>query len=592
MQGAYHATCLESINPEHANYRRVVTLRRWSQVFRSQTASLTDLVPTISSRRERQRAWTYEMEGIFRQLGAAKAQWNAYALPCLLPNEVLAYIFEIWSHIDGAYSSSYGSMTYAGWMSVTKICQHFRAVALGHAALWTTLNRDYPWRLFLARSRYALLSVNTAGMMESVYLPSIVANSERIRTLHLECPSSHAATEILKLDVPNMQRLLVRFGLSRDSTPYKLDDGFLASCPLQMHSLSLECVRIPWLLASPISIRSLWLTNCDPLSYPLASVLSCLNNMPLLEELRLYHSLPDAHDHDSVVSLPHLNGLTLTEDDGRALPLWACLELPINCCTELTLGEMDYGDVDHDRLIGAIKTYLKRPGVPTYNAFVLGYNEATTVNFFYLSVRSFQSPPYNIKHESINEYPSLTILSSPINGRELECPVVSLFPVEFVHIIALCEFLFMRPPTVAQMLFKFTALETIEVTGSATAGKFLLSFIASFPALERTPSTEHAYLPALRVLCVKNVHFDSTIPLLYTTPDITENMRLHNLLKQVLERRSAEGVGIRMLTMQSCFTSDVSWVQPCEEYVVTLHWERPREESHIDMQTWEEYEYY
>ncbi|KZV74492.1 hypothetical protein PENSPDRAFT_193842 [Peniophora sp. CONT] len=295
--------------------------------------------PSIASRHEAQRASGYKIEGLTRQ--EAAAQWNAHALPCLLPTEILEDVFELWREIEPISRTWILEMhkwkVHLGWLSATVVCQHFRAVALGHTALWSTLNKETPWELFLGRSRNSLLCVDTKGVMEPEYLPSVLANLGRIRELYLSETSADGAAEIFKRDAPHMRFLYVR---GHSGTKYTLDDDFLLNRSPSLRSLRLRGnVEMPWGISSPLPLRCLSLRMSHKSSkYSFRDLLSCLRNLPLLEKLEIYCSLPEGGDvGNATISLPHLKYLSLYEYDASPLFLWSSITLSAFHCVEVTL---------------------------------------------------------------------------------------------------------------------------------------------------------------------------------------------------------------------------------------------------------------
>lgn len=569
---------------------RDAVLQRWSQTFRSQTASIARIAPSIASRHEAQRAWGYEIEGLARQVVVAKTQWNALALPCLLPTEILVNIFKFWKEIDPIVrriilaSSGDTLILRHGWLSATAVCQHFRAVALGHAAFWSTLKSDTPWELFLARSRDSPLCIHQSGINESKYLPIVIANLGRIRELFLSYPSPHATLELFKRDAPELRFLSVK----EPRGHYSFPRDFLLNHSPSLRTLRLSGVGIPSNISAPLSLRYLKLTRCrTSSSCSFEELLSCLRNMPLLEEFTSIDSLPEGGDMGSPsISLPHLRHLSLNEDAAGPLYLWSSLTASAFYHVELTLQTMEHGDMVHSDLITAIRGHLGQPWCPSYTTFILGYNHWEDGHVFSFIVQSAPLQIYDPEEAFDGSYHKLAITSYP-EERDLERPVVSLFPANPVHTFVLREYILMNSSVLAKMFCPFIALETIEATGSATVGKLLLSFIASHAARAEQTSAQHAYLPALRALSFKKVNFDSKVPGDARIPDISEEAPLHDLLKLALQLRESGAARIRTLTMQSCFTKSESWIQSCSVYVNALDWKNACGEQ--DVKTWEGY---
>ncbi|KZV74490.1 hypothetical protein PENSPDRAFT_732229 [Peniophora sp. CONT] len=569
---------------------RDAVLQRWSQTFRSQTASIARIAPSIASRHEAQRAWGYEIEGLARQVAVAKAQWNALALPCLLPTEILVNIFKFWKEIDPIVRRTIASgggtlILHHGWLSATAVCQRFRAVALGHAAFWSTLNSVTPWELFVARSRDSPLCINMSGIGEPKYLPVILANLGRIRKLFLSYPSPHAAMEIFRRDAPQLQSLSVSDPWGHNDTSLH---NFLVNHSPSLRTLRLSDVGIPSSIPLPLSLRYLKLRRCRaPSNCSFVELLSCLRNMPLLEEFISFDSLPQGGDMGSAtVCLSHLRHLSLNEDDAGPLYLWSSLRASAVYHVELTLQTMEHGDMVHSDLITAIRGHLVQPWCPSYTTFILGHDHWEDGHVFSFIVQSVPVQTSDPEEVFDGSYHKLAITSYP-EERDLEHPVVSLFPAKPVHTFVLREYILMSSSVMAQMLHPFIALGTIEATGSATVGKLLLSFVASHAAREEQTSAQHAYLPALHALSFKKVNFDSKVPEDARIPDISEGVSLHDLLKLALQLRASVAARIRTLTMQSCFTKSESWVQSCSVYVDALDWKNACGEQ--DVKTWEGY---
>lgn len=586
---------------------RAVVLRRWSDTFRLQTASLTRMTPSIRSRRKCRSAWGYEIKGITRQLVAAKSQWNAHTLPCLLPTEILADIFEICKETEDLDEQRYLPYTihrrsYPGWFKVTKVCRHFRTVALGHAVLWTTLSAHIPptWKLFLTRSLSAPLDVraDTRYMHESRFLPLILDNVGRIRVLSILGRDSQITTSSLLINLLEEQGLPLLEGLTLawQSGGYTLSDDFLRRRAPRLRSLELRGVGMSWHSTSPLSLRTLTLARA-PITYSWEDVFAGLRNMPMLESLTIDGSLfADKYSGGSTVVLPRLGRLRLYNTDGNEpLDFWLHIRMHPSCDLKFTFGWSSVTTETYAKVVAATHKHLSQPSVPTYTKLILGCDTREDGTLFRVAMLAAPYPSHDVDESMVDDndqsYSNLT-LASHIDRRntELELSVATLFPAEPVRILVLNKiFMGAREPAVIDRLFRrFPGVDTLELVGSETAGRILTSIVET----TFTPD-QPLYLPSLTTLSFKEVDFDSRLPdrIRAQIPGIDRSACLYDLLRLALQRRARQGARIQALMMSYCFAEeDVSCVETCRPYVDSLQWEVTMclEETWIEEEMWVE----
>ncbi|KAF6762001.1 hypothetical protein DFP72DRAFT_1164866 [Ephemerocybe angulata] len=251
-----------------------------------------------------------------REVLSLKNSHNTMAPPCRLPPEILANIFTLVKEDSWPRH----------WIMVTFVCQHWRAVAVDCAALWTSLpfiNADFT-SIALSRSKRAPLSVTFKQDTwqkpgYSTAFCMILSQSERLRKVDIS-DDVFASTfcECARV-APILQELFLEMSkgsiLSMSGQP--LLKGFLRHGAVSLNSLSLtRCGPFPWTDHLPFAhcLVELRLVGEHHLEYQRPSslflLLDSLKQMAFLQKLDLSGYLPTSEDPDLWNSSQHPSSST------------------------------------------------------------------------------------------------------------------------------------------------------------------------------------------------------------------------------------------------------------------------------------------
>ncbi|KAF5333548.1 hypothetical protein D9611_002722 [Ephemerocybe angulata] len=244
-----------------------------------------------------------------REVLSLKISHNTMAAPCRLPPEILANIFILVKEDSWPRH----------WIMVTFVCQHWRAVAIDCAALWTSLpflNADFT-EIALLRSKTAPLSMtfkrNTQKPGYAAAFCVILSQSERLLKVNIS-DDVFASTfcECARV-APILQELVLE--MSEGSTlclsGQPLLKGFLRNGAVSLNNLSLErCGPFPWTDHLPFAhcLIELRLVGEHHLEYQrpsLSILLDSLKQMAVLQKLDLSGYLPSTEDPDLWNSSQH-----------------------------------------------------------------------------------------------------------------------------------------------------------------------------------------------------------------------------------------------------------------------------------------------
>ncbi|KAF6759749.1 hypothetical protein DFP72DRAFT_1042906 [Ephemerocybe angulata] len=238
-----------------------------------------------------------------------------------LPPEVLSHIF---LNLFWTVEREYEEDKKACWIFSTHVCRHWRAVALGCAALWTNFMFDMHGELIrtiLPRSKNLPLSVamKCGGLMDIDALGEVLSQTTRLRhvvlspRIHPNPPKLGRRRSYLdpepdpRYEPPSFTPALGRMGpsapllttLSVSYTNHRaverlpenfLSEGAPALQHLQLHDFDLHWSRIPF----SSTLKTLHLvpeSGCD--LYPkFPAMLETFRGLPLLERLFLRNILP------------------------------------------------------------------------------------------------------------------------------------------------------------------------------------------------------------------------------------------------------------------------------------------------------------
>ncbi|KZV66752.1 hypothetical protein PENSPDRAFT_755439 [Peniophora sp. CONT] len=555
--------------------------------------------------------WKDEIEAIATQLANAKAMYNALSPIYTMPNEVLAYIFEILAYTNGYRTEG----CKWGWVSISHVSQRFRSVAIGHASLWTNLLLDkqsFPFDVFLVRSRRLLLEVRgefedqdlisghwsaVPGHWSTVFVNPVFDNLARMRLLDLQhgtIDSSNARDwlQLLHEPAPELRELNLKFIAS---LYLDIDPDFIRDRAPKLQTLSLTGLQMSWNINSSLFLRSVRLINAEKgdgsSPFTFKNVLHCMQNLPCLEHLYLWKSLPAAKEDlsDTRASLSYLRDLYLTDCDARCLVLWSSLNLPPTCIIHVTLLDR-IGDGETIRLSACLQGHFMRSDCPTYRrVMVAGDSEDDYPYSLYpndaihFAIHTMPGDGRDVERNGMSppgereDGPSTIRFSFPGHYEtDFVCSLMALIPAEPVQTLSISDRILAlgidHEQLVTKALGHFNAIDALSVSGMVddpeselikAFGECLLRQCQR-QLSERDSAT--SFLPRLDTLYLEAFPFRNKA-------ERARGPRLVDIMATFLQSRAAAGIPIRTLdlshsdigrgrvqTWQS-WVEDVSWME-------------------------------
>ncbi|KAF5333634.1 hypothetical protein D9611_002787 [Ephemerocybe angulata] len=267
------------------------------------------------------------------EIRAMKSSRNAVTTTCRLPNEILSSIFLSLFLMDTTDLDK-PLYTRVSWLRATFVCRHWRFVALGCAALWTTPPLDKPElaETMVSRSQGAPLSIHYkerasrwAGS-QTLILDRFLPHLDRLRSVKLEGVLGYKELDFLSLlshwtdaTLPVLESLHLSNSILCDDNP--LPVRILQGGAPQLRHLTLLHCGITWDQAPLFpSITRLSLegspknpsNNSQRPTVP--KLVDSLRHLPHLQHLDLVYCLPLA------TTAPRIAPARLTAL--RSLKLW------------------------------------------------------------------------------------------------------------------------------------------------------------------------------------------------------------------------------------------------------------------------------
>jgi hypothetical protein len=283
-----------------------------------------------------------QLTTLAESMRALRSRRNSLARIACLPPEILVTVFkhiveEEWYRI---YRRNYHC-------TVTRICRHWRRVALECPSLWTFINgTSTRWiGLMLERSKKAPLVVTChASALPSDCLEKVFSQLPRIKDLRLELytwDASRVLNYLLAQPAPLLQNF--KFSLDGGGIPVISDAIFQGQAP-QLRDIQLTGCSFSWTSRLFSGLRTLDLKGIAPASCTLLELLAALKRMPDLEQLKL-ERLSIISEGNKVpfdrVPLAWLKRIVLDATIQTAVALFSCLALPDDARIALNLTKIE-----------------------------------------------------------------------------------------------------------------------------------------------------------------------------------------------------------------------------------------------------------
>ncbi|KAF6756794.1 hypothetical protein DFP72DRAFT_809697, partial [Ephemerocybe angulata] len=279
---------------------------------------------------------------------ALKSRYNTLAPTTHVPTEVLSHIF-LFLRDELAGSDSTDSLP-ESWTRITRVCCHWREVALGCPALWADLRFSHPGltRAMIQRSSNFPLTIifderSSKGM--SLDLCDALSEAHRLQSVQLRFQSSspqfyfkgwHGETPLLKdLSVEAVPNTLPKYW------PFEHSPKDIPS----LRSLSVSRCYVPW-SALPLgpNLTSLKLSQnfyrAGDATRPWKwDFVATLRNMVNIQNLHLdYQSIPKGliHSDYPIVLFPALRTLKLTDEISVVSGFLSVFRIPEGACVNIS----------------------------------------------------------------------------------------------------------------------------------------------------------------------------------------------------------------------------------------------------------------
>ncbi|KAF5341820.1 hypothetical protein D9611_001178 [Ephemerocybe angulata] len=243
----------------------------------------------------------------------------------LLPPEILSTILV--SFVSETRRSTDHSRTALGkmepWLTVTRVCRHWRDVAMKCSRLWSNLSFSTPAfaQVMLERSLQARLSISINLVKKHRFLDILttaLSQNRRLRSVDIDL-DEHIPLETVwttcTLETPNLKFLRLKYPTEQEDN--KLPEPFLQHKAPPLEYLSLDGFDIPDWRSIPLGTSLTFLcirarngkltTGASP-----EKIMSSLGAMPLLNYLEIAELLPsDPYPSLPTLTLKHLKTLRL-----------------------------------------------------------------------------------------------------------------------------------------------------------------------------------------------------------------------------------------------------------------------------------------
>ncbi|VDC01999.1 unnamed protein product [Peniophora sp. CBMAI 1063] len=556
--------------------------QHWSQVFRSRTAPLADIAPSMGRSSTVVGRWNVEIEAMERQVLAAKQLRNSHTLPCMVPSEVLVHIFQHLARAAPVGGTTLGNL---GWAVVSHVCRHFRAVALAHGTLWSRLSisGNYTlWDTLLSRSRDALISIygRMIPSRASRYIGSVLQHIARVQTLDIDqipVPSrveegDHSLIHLLQAPASELRRLklVTEHYYASDSVRPELGRDFLRAAPKLVY-LDLLRIAMCWSISSPTNLRSLVLSEPREIKFSLDDILRGLQCMPALELLCLTFALPDGRSAVRV-SLPHLRILVINDMDERCLSFWSSLILHPMCSVYVNITDLIEDD---STLRTLMQNHLAIPGRPSFrhisveNVDYNGDNINLAAHSDWDTMMQDASRDDSDHKHDVDQNPVLSVTYRAMFKTWILPSLIQIFPNEVIETLCLTGGSRQLPDHLAQILshlsqISFLKLISTPFDDNETLMTYLCSLFQCQTELlgtgEAESGTYENVLPSLRILHLECIRFD-----LRRRSD-GGSITVVDTLNNAFKRRRVAGLSNPTLKITGSELKE-SWVRAWKEWV-------------------------
>lgn len=276
---------------------------------------------------------------------------NAMMPACRLPVEVLSHIF---LYLPGPDCGEYCVPRTKPWLPVTQVCSYWRAVAVGCARLWTSIevlrvNPDWTAEM-IKRSKRASIQLRAQLYDPSHHAISaskrVVTQLSRISDIHLagNQKSLGPLVRLLTGEAPRLRSLVISnmFWKAHADIMHIPATFITGGAPLLEH-LELNTCLLDWgapFFGSCPNVTSMTINGAMSNQPTLSQLHTILSRMPSLQQLHLDNALPHAQsrpflDSHCQIRLSHLRKLFLSGGCSDVTCLLNRLVIPASAAVQL-----------------------------------------------------------------------------------------------------------------------------------------------------------------------------------------------------------------------------------------------------------------
>jgi hypothetical protein len=540
-------------------------------------------------------------------LSSAQARRNDFIPWSSLPPELLGRIFECLvpnhasiSHLRFPKLNRCNTI----WVAVTSVCKRWRAVALAHAALWSTISTlsKQPWDVFLQRSRTTPLFISAAvSNCTPEYIQHIAHRFDRIHALSL-LTESRKDWSIMALvsDVTTAPELQV-LGLSRatkftgDQLSLVLPPNLFSEVAPNIRHVELRNFQFPWTTTAPhivsLEVNAEWAVPAEnitgfqiPEFFTVHDVLQCLSRMPNLQQLALTHlpdslplfrnTTPRSSSEPDSITLPHV--ITMSFGGQARQCVRFCRLLKAHPMAHILVHtSQSFHEDGLEDVISSLKQRFHAPGHPTLTTLSLEMSFASRLS---LIAKTSPTPPADSETVSSTNSHCFEIVSKspqlPPAQSAAATALCSTIPLTRIHHLTLS---FPDDRTRDEWTPLLLSLSSAALKSLNILSMSPFEFVELCEALTAlTKANQPPIFPSLENLTCDYLNFNSRANV--AGPAI-------QALSMLLASRTEAGRSPRVLGLKAC-TIRKELVRELEAFVEVLDWDG--DEWGCDTLEWEE----
>ncbi|KAK0238938.1 hypothetical protein EDD85DRAFT_1002232 [Armillaria nabsnona] len=508
-------------------------------------------------------------EEAVRQL---KSRRNTLAPISQLPPEMLSRIFLF---VSCPRESSYKSLL---WINVSHVSQHWRDVALGFPALWSSppfMNPTWAHEM-LKRSKMAPLTIvadliyMTPKMLD--VFDDAMRQADRSAELNLTGAKimEKYLTDITKR-APFLNKLCIsqvytRYNENEEriALPYNFFDG---QAPRLRH-LDLRRCQVHWDSGLMQNLTYLRIVEPGDFRPTTSQLVDLLEQMPYLETLDLDHALPIVSETTKtlpspshVISLPRLSQIHLVSSVLETANLFNHIDFPSTATMRLILDGTKGTGTDFSSLIPTIS---KSRTFASDNAIAGAPFKAL----------SLTSPPIDVLTPALELHLSWRSDSSGTKEQVAQtiCQALPLAQLRVLRVFdPECDF---KHTTWVDLFGSLPKLKKIEFSGSGTTRAFTKALGETKPP--PPVDADQSYNLRRKKQIPDSVYFPRLHSLVYSGTDFAD---LLDMFLDMLMVRAECGTEVQDLSLTNCTHLYEEEVELIEEVVVDVMWDNHVQDS-------------